>query len=215
MKNTISLRIAKIVNENILVKSFYFNYSLSALPGQVMMVTVPGYDEKPFGAVVLDQYTFLISVAAVGPATHALHAFKEGDTLSMVGPYGDSFILPADNRKPLALIAGGYGMVPLGYLAKYAVERGYTVEIFIGAKTKEELLIYSWLKMLPITIHIATDDGSQGFKGFVTDLFAQILEKSAYAKVYIVGPEIMEKKIVDLCKTHDIPFQVSAKEIIT
>ncbi len=203
------LPIAKVVEENSRVKSFYFNYALPAKPGQILMIWVPGFDEKPFGAVVLNKETFMISVAAVGESTTALHAMQVGDKIGIRGPYGNGFKLPAEKGACVALIGGGYGMVPLGFLAKVAAEQGYQVDLITGARTADQLLMYKWLEIPNISYHIATDDGSQGFKGFVTDLFINYLKDNKPAKVFIVGPEIMEKKITDTCYKHSIPFQVS------
>ena len=203
------LPISQIVDENSRVKSFYFKYKLDAQPGQILMVWIPGFDEKPFGAVVLDKETFLISVAAVGDSTNALHAMKVGSKVGIRGPYGNSFIVPKEKGARIALIAGGYGMVPLGSLAKTASEKGYQVDLITGARSVDQLLLYKWLTIPRVTFHIATDDGSQGFKGFVTDLFIDYLKTNKPVKAFIVGPELMEKKVTDTCNEAHIPFQVS------
>lgn len=205
------LPIQQIVTENSRVKSFYFSYDFSdAKPGQFLMVWVPGFDEKPFGIVVVDANTFLISVAAVGDSTKALHEMKVGDKVGFRGPYGSAFTLPEHKDKPLAMVAGGYGMVPLGFLAKVAAEAGYTVDIFAGARSSSEFLLYPFFNDTDrITIHKATDDGSTGVKGFVTDAFDEYLKTTVPAQVYTVGPEIMEVKVAKVCYEKEIPFEVS------
>ncbi len=208
------LPIKKIVPENNRVKSFYFNYKLNAKPGQFVMLWLPGYEEKPFGVVVVSKNTFLLSVAKVGRTTARLHELKEEDKVGIRGPYGSSFSLPAKKGK-IALVAGGYGMIPLGFLAKQAAAKGYRVDILLGAKTKQELLIYSFLKKQPkIKILISTDDGSSGFKGYVTELFKNYLVKNKPRKVYIVGPEIMEFKTVEICREKKLAHEVSLERYI-
>ncbi len=202
------LPIKKIVQENSRVTSFYFDYPLIGKPGQFVMAWIPGFDELPFGIINKDDQSFLISVAAVGEATQALHTLKVGDTLGFRGPYGTHFSLPKSASK-VALVAGGYGMVPLAYLAQELRRKNIGVDLFIGARTQKELLFDTWMESIGVTMHRATDDGSAGHKGFVTDPFATFVSSSKPAKVYVVGPEIMEKKIVDICYKNKIPFEVS------
>lgn len=207
------LPIKKVVKENLRVKSFYFDYHLKALPGQFVMIWVPGHDEKPFGAIVKDEKTFLVSIAKTGKTTERLHQLKNGDQVGVRGPYGSYFTLPRKKSK-ITLIAGGYGMAPLAFLASEAVKNGFQVDILLGAKTKKELLLYSWLKDKKISYHLATDDGSCGFKGFATELFLKYLKKHKPQYVYMVGPEIMEKKIADICYKNHLPFQLSIERYI-
>lgn len=217
------LPVQKIIQETARVKSFYFNYCFKAKPGQFIMVWLPKHDEKPFGVIVKNKSQFLISAANVGKTTHFLHQIKEGDKLGIRGPYGSYFKLPAGKPK-IILIAGGYGMAPLAALAKKALDAGYKVDILIGAKTKKDLLIYSWLKNKKIKYYISTDDGSLGFSGLVTDLFIDYLKKNTVENkhacslqemyVYIVGPELMEKKIAEICYQNKIPFQLSIERYI-
>ncbi len=202
------LPITKIIRENSRVKSFYFNYPLIGKPGQFLMVWVPGFDEIPFGIINKDYKSFIISVAAVGEATTALHSLKVGDKVGVRGPYGTSFTFPLRKAK-VALVAGGYGMVPLAYFAQELRKKKIDVDLFIGARTQKELLFDSWMEKIGVSVHRATDDGSAGHKGFVTDPFAQFVAQSKPSMAYIVGPEIMEKKIADICYRHKIPFEVS------
>ncbi|HRN71015.1 MAG TPA: dihydroorotate dehydrogenase electron transfer subunit, partial [Candidatus Woesebacteria bacterium] len=150
---------------------------------------------------------FMISVAAVGEATKALHEMKEGDKLGFRGPYGTSFALPESGS--IALVAGGYGMVPLSYLAQEARKNGIEVHLFIGARNKDELLFRNWMEEISVQLHIATDDGSEGFKGYNTDLCEKELESVKPDKVYTVGPEGMEVKVSYICNGHNIPFEIS------
>ncbi len=85
-------------------------------------------------------------------------------------------------------------MVWFLFLAVEAVKKGHFLDILIGAKTKNEILKYSWLKNKRIKWYLATDDGSLDYKGFVTELFKDYLKKTKPFYVYVLGPEIMEKK---------------------
>ncbi len=210
----LALPIKKIITESSRVKTFVVDFDFPGDPGQFVMVWIPGFDEKPFGIIKKDNEGFMISVAAVGEATKAMHLMEEGDLLGFRGPYGSAFTLPK-KEEIIALVAGGYGMVPLSYLAQEARKEDVEVHLFLGARSKDELLFKSWMETIGVHVHASTDDGSEGYKGFNTDLFRENVEKreerreKKYDKVYVVGPEIMEMKIADTCYQQGIPFEVS------
>ncbi len=226
----LALQIKKIITESSRVKTFVFDFDFPGEPGQFVMTWIPGFDEKPFGIIKKDTEGFMISVAAVGEATKAMHMMDEGDLLGFRGPFGTTFTLP-EKRQRIALIAGGYGMVPLSFLAQEARKNDAEVHLFLGARNKEELLFRSWMDEIGVVIHASTDDGSEGYKGFNTDLFESYVkschsgldpesqkkeilkqvqdDNRSFDYVYVVGPEIMEMKIANICYEHDIPFEVS------
>lgn len=204
----LALPIQKIITESERVKTFVFEYDFPGEPGQFVMCWIPGFDEKPFGIIKKDGEGFRISVAAVGESTKAMHMMEEGDLLGFRGPYGSVFTLPEKGKK-IAMVAGGYGMVPLSYLAQEARKKEYEVHLFIGARNKQELLFKEWMAEIGALVHASTDDGSEGYKGFNTDLFKSNAENETYDKVYTVGPEIMEMKIAQICWEKNIPFEVS------
>lgn len=204
----IILPIKKIVRETERIKSFYFDNPFEdAKPGQFVMLWIPDYDEIPLGIIVSDNQ-LIISVACIGEATQALHSMEVGEKVGIRGPYGSSFKLPRKTEK-IALVAGGYGVVPLVYLSQIATKKGIDVDIFLGARSKNDLLFENWIKKTGVNLHISTDDGSYGFKGFNTDLFAQYTKKTTYDYVATVGPEIMEYKVAQFCYEKNIPFEVS------
>jgi dihydroorotate dehydrogenase electron transfer subunit len=203
----LALPIKKIVRESERVKTFIFDYDFPGKPGQFVMCWVPGFDEKPFGIIKKEGEGFSISVAAVGDTTKALHMMDVGDLLGFRGPYGSHFKLP--EKGSIALIAGGYGMAPLSYLAQEARKINLEVYLFVGARKKEELLYMDWMKEIGVKVHTATDDGSYGYSGFNTELFKIYVEKMIFGKVFIVGPEIMEFNATQICYEKNIPFEVS------
>ncbi|MDA1316955.1 MAG: dihydroorotate dehydrogenase electron transfer subunit [bacterium] len=171
----LALPIKKIITESERVKTFVFDYDFPGEPGQFVMCWIPGFDEKPFGIIKKDGFGFMISVAAVGESTKALHMMEVGDMLGFRGPYGSTFNLP--DFGSIALVAGGYGMVPLSFLAQEARKKDIDVHLFIGARTKEELLFKSWMEEIGVIIHPSTDDGSEGFKGFNVQVFEDFVTK--------------------------------------
>ncbi|MDP4011283.1 MAG: dihydroorotate dehydrogenase electron transfer subunit [Candidatus Roizmanbacteria bacterium] len=170
------LPIKNIVTESPNIKTFIFDYNFYAEPGQFCMIWIPGVDEKPFGIVKREGQDLMITVAAIGHATKALHQMRIGDKVGFRGPYGSSFTIPA-RRSSIALVAGGYGIASLGYLAEEVRKRDVRVHLFLGARTKKDLLYLEWMKNIGVELHLSTDDGSEGYKGFNTDLFKEYVHR--------------------------------------
>jgi len=197
--------ITKIENETTKIKNFTLNISLKAKPGQYIMVWIPGINEKPFS--IANDTPLTLSIAKVGLFTEKLHQLKKGDQLTFRGPYGKSF-----KRKSgqILLAGGGYGIVPLYFLADSISEkRRKLITVVIGAKTKSDLAFIKKFRKLGCQVKIATDDGTAGFKGFVPQLVEKIITENKLNALYTCGPEIMMKKIAEICKKKKIFCQVS------
>lgn len=198
------MRIEKIINEAKDLKSFVFNHDLNAKPGQFIIAWLPRIDEKPFGISYQDKNKFAITVSAVGEFTKKMHKLKPGDFVGIRGPYGNHYNIEG---KRICLVAGGYGAAPLAFLADEAVKKKIKVEFIIGAKTKDYLLYLKRFEDSKVKMHIATDDGSYGEKGFTTDLLERLLKKKRIDKIYACGPEIMMKFVLKIAD--DIPAEFS------
>ncbi len=191
--------VEKVFDEGSKVKTLVLNGTLDAKPGQFVMVWEPGVGEKPFGVGSTDPLA--ISIGKVGKTSAALHEKKPGDRVWLRGPYGNGFTIRGKN---IACVAGGYGVSPIRFLAKKAREAGAKVCVFMGARTKKELMLKPNGEAV-----ICTDDGSCGEKGFATQAFEQSLKQKKYDAVYTCGPEMMMKKVVDACIARGIPCQAS------
>lgn len=206
----ILLPIKKVVKESPRVNTYYFDAYLDSLPGQFIMLWVPGTGERPV-AVYEDNKGFKISVAKVGTVSNALHTLKAGDKIGVRGPYGQPFTVP-EKKGDLVMVAGGYGIVPLAFLAVEAKQQGYSPIILNGARTGKEALYQEFIKQEKIPMLIATDDGSQGRKGFVHELLLEYLSKHKKPeRVYTCGPEVMEYHVAKVCWKEKIPFEVSVE----
>ena len=206
MDNTYkTAQIVAIETETPRVKNFILNTSITAFPGQYVMVWMPGLNEKPFGVVNPSPLT--LSIAKIGPTTEAIHNLKVGDKLTFRGPYGKSF---TKKRGKMLLIGGGYGVVPLYFLAlSLPTKKRNSITVIIGAKTKDELPFVSKFKKLGCKVYTTTDDGTSGFKGFTTQLTERLMDKIAFSAIYSCGPMIMMKKIAELAHKKRIFCQVS------
>ena len=194
-------RIARVVEETSIHKTIFFDIEMKAEPGQFVMIWIPGVDEVPMSLSYIEGGTG-ITVEKVGEATQAIHGMREGDMLGVRGPYGKGFRMAGSKA---LFVAGGTGIAPLLPLIKrYRGEK----HVVLGARTKEYLLFVEELKNIS-SLSITTDDGSIGFKGFATEMAEKIMEKEDFDIVYTCGPEIMMKKMLDLCMERGIEMQAS------
>jgi len=198
-----------------MVTSFTFDVSLGAKPGQFVMLWLPGVDEIPMSIALDDGKCLQVTFFAVGDMTQKLATLTKGDLVGLRGPFGTHY-----DWKPgehLALVAGGYGAAPMYFVATEAIKNGCVLDVFVGARSKEHLLYLKEFAALPqTTVHIATDDGSQGFKGTNVALLTSVLieqkhsaKKSFIQQVFACGPERMLVAVNDLAEERKIPCQLS------
>ena len=177
-----TVAIVRVKNETPQVRTFFLDKTFTFSPGQFVMVWVPGVDEIP---MALSSPTS-ITVQKVGDATAALFSLKPKNKIGIRGPFGNGF---TKGEKILA-IAGGVGAAPLLPLAR----ADCIMTLLLGARTESELLFLDQLDECTDVL-IATDDGSQGHHGFVTDLMDEI-NLGAYDRIVVCGPEVMMRVVL-------------------
>lgn len=180
--------ITKIVDETSNIRTIFFNKSFRQQPGQFVMVWIRGVDEIPMAL----SYENAITVQKVGDATSALFELKVGDSIGIRGPLGNGFDISGKN---ILLISGGVGAAPLAPLAEQAASSGITVTTMLGALTKNDVLFAGRFKATGEVL-IATDDGSEGVKGYVTGLLDDV-DVDKFDNIYCCGPEPMMTKVLD------------------
>jgi len=178
---------------------------------------------------VKGETTFVeILYRTLGPASLRMSGLSAGDCVSVLGPLGRGFWVPEGKSKAV-LVSGGMGAGPLVHLAKVLTESYSTIEVvaFAGAKTAEDLPFERRLDEISqglgfsvaefarygIESFLATDDGSTGYSGTVTDCFSDWL-KSCETRaddmvIYGCGPEPMLAKIAEIAREKDIDCQLS------
>ncbi|MDO9538217.1 MAG: dihydroorotate dehydrogenase electron transfer subunit, partial [Thermoplasmata archaeon] len=163
---------------------------------------IPGVDEIPMSL----SYNGGITAMDVGIATHALHGLKKGDKIGIKGPLGNGFELSGSN---ILAVGGGSGTAALAMAVEKALGEGKKVRCAIGAKTASELLFADRLKKAGAEVHIATDDGSVGHKGFVTQVAEKLIDENKPELIISCGPEPMLKGVVEIASKYRIECQVS------
>jgi dihydroorotate dehydrogenase electron transfer subunit len=184
--------------------------SAASIAGQFVMMKphVPIYDPLiKIPLAIHQKHNDGISVLyrVVGTGTEILSKLQSGDALEILGPLGNGFSVT--EHKNNLLVAGGFGAAPLYALAKELYQLQKKMAVFLGAATKNLIICADDFKKLGATIYIATEDGSLGEKGLVTDLLAKHLVNDVM--LYASGPNAMLKQIAKIARDQKIPAQLS------
>lgn len=169
-----------------------FDYPEPARPGQFVMVWVPGEDELPM-SLAYTEPPFGITVKVMGESSRRIQAIGPGTLLGIRGPYGNAFDL---SHRRILLVGGGSGTAVLAPAAEAALRQGSDVVAALGATTEAELLFPERLRTAGAVVHLATDDGSAGARGFVTQVASGLLQHQEFDAVWTCGPEVMMRKVV-------------------
>jgi len=182
---------------------------MDAVPGQFIMVWVPGVDEFPMSLSYIGR-RFGITYQVVGEGTRALSEMKKGDRVGIRGPYGKGFELAG---RRILMVAGGTGIAALGSLVEQAA-RSVSTDLILGARKKEELLFEGRCRRTAASVLISTDDGSKGFHGLATELAMEILLKKKVDSIYACGPEKMISGLLDMTSDKPVRIQASLERIM-
>ncbi len=181
-------------------------------PGQFAEVLVSNstttYLRRPFSIydVDYDKNELSLLVKKVGDGTIALSKLKEGDTLNLVYPLGNTFSMPVGEKA--LLIGGGVGIAPMLLLAKLLHAKGFKPDVLIGGRTSNDIVEPEKYKVYG-EVFITTDDGSAGEKGVVTQHSIFSGKVREYSAIYACGPDPMMKAVARVAASFDIPCEIS------
>ncbi len=186
-------------------------------PGQFVMIKVSGLDDpflpRPFSVAAVKDNRIDIIYQVVGKGTSVLARVDSGAEIVVTGPLGNGFSMPEDGDRSVIMVAGGVGLPPLYFFVNTLLEMGFNrrqIYFFYGARTEESLLLMDELENLRINLFVATDDGSAGEKGLITDLLLdEIGNIPLPAVAYSVGPNPMMAKVVEIARNLKIKTEVS------
>jgi ferredoxin--NADP+ reductase len=184
------------------------------LPGQFIILRVDALGERiPLTIVSVTDHSICLIVQAIGASTKQLCKMAIGeDILDVVGPLGNPIeTLDVDS---IIAIAGGVGAAPLYPQLKHHYENGVKIDLILGAKTKDYLILETLFKDIVHRVIITTDDGSKGHKGFVTDALKQQLKTTQYDLAIAIGPLVMMQACVNINKAHNLSTYVSLNPIM-
>ena len=175
-------------------------------PGQFAMVWVPGVGEIPLSFSFTEGNLVEFTVNKVGLVTEEIHDLEPGDRIGIRGPYGNGFSPPSGN---CILVGGGCGIIPLRHYFHYYEDHS-NIEVVYGANSDEDLIFMDEL----VPVRPATDDGSLGYRGPVTELFNNMLEDREPNIVLSAGPEPMLYDMFRICREKEIYFQASLERVM-
>ena len=183
-------------------------------PGQFAHVRIlPMRDallRRPFSIFQVAGDTLSILYKNVGRGTEVLAGTRPGEELSMIGPLGHGFTVPAAGAETPLLVAGGYGMAALYLLAQRSPQKGI---VFVGGRRRVDILCETEFRALGWEVRVSTEDGSHGEKGLVTQpLVAELKRRAAGRKLFACGPTPMLKAVGQLATEFDLPAELSLDE---
>ena len=191
--------------------------SREALPGQFAHLRKPGcYDpllRRPLSIFKRDplQGTVEFLYQVVGKGTAILAECQKGISLDIIGPLGQGFFW-GPRARDLLLVGGCIGVAPLLFSATAAACQGKKVTTLIGAQKKEQLLAVEEFEKISRQVLLATDDGSLGYKGQVTQLLSDYLEDNRPDLIMACGPTPMLREVAREADACNIDCQVSLEE---
>lgn len=191
-------------------------------PGQFVMVADAGSADpllrRPFGIFALGAAPPLCSgqpalpyiellYRVVGRGTSRMAAWPAGHQVTLLGPLGRGFDGAAAGPKPL-LVAGGLGIVPL-YLLARQLAATTPVHLLLGGRSREDILAVTEFERLGVETYVATDDGSLGEQGLVTEVLERQLQQRAVSHIYACGPPAMLNQVQQLAHSYGVALEVS------
>jgi dihydroorotate dehydrogenase electron transfer subunit len=179
-----------------------FPYAPTAVPGQFVMVWIPGDDEIPMSLSYTDGDAKGITVKAMGPTSAAIQGIRAGARIGIRGPYGNRFDL---SPRRILVVGGGSGAAVLAPAAEAAIAGGSRIAVALGATRADELLFRDRFTRMGARVEVATDDGSEGAHGFVTPVADRLLATEPFDAVWTCGPEIMMQKVAAAARVPGVP----------
>jgi dihydroorotate dehydrogenase electron transfer subunit len=189
----------------------------SVEPGQFVHLRIAtGADfilRRPFSVHRARGDAFEILYQVLGSGTRELAGKARGDVMDAIGPLGRGWEVP-ENVGHALLVAGGLGAAPLGMLAETLAGRGVAVSVAQGAPTAERLVARDLFESAARRVKIATDDGSAGERGFVTEVSARMMRKDRPDIVCVCGPEAMARTVAAQAAEAGVPCRVSLERLM-
>ena len=182
-----------------------------SMPGQfVNLKASEGFEpmlRRPFSIFDAEGDMIKLVVRVVGRGTELISRMEPGE-VNIIGPVGKGFTLA--EGKDVLLAGGGVGNAPLFFLLKELRKRGNRITYLYCARSRDYIFSAEQYRELADEFIIATDDGSEGVKGFATEVMSHVISDARYSRIYTCGPDPMMRKTVELAH-ENIPVEVSVE----
>ena len=202
-------------NKNICLNFYKFSIvskeiASAACAGQFCMIGLEKvFLRRPLSIYSVDKKNGTVSFLykIVGKGTDILANLPVGSKVKVLGPLGQGYPLDVKNNVEPVLVAGGTGVASIHFLASSLSKPG---SLYYGVRKKEELMCLTEFEKKGWKLNISTEDGSFGYKGFVTDLLAKQIQHNSV--IYVCGPTPMMKKVSEIAKEKNIPGYASLEQ---
>lgn len=186
---------------------------ISSYPGQFVNIRI-GKDtdpllRRPFSIYNHKDDLIEIVFKIVGKGTEQLRNYVKNDKIDIIAPLGTGFKLIKNSRA--LLIGGGVGNAPLYYLTNRLKGKNNHITSLYGSKSKDSVFLRERYVHAADCFIISTDDGSEGRKGFVTDIARDLLKNESFDYIYSCGPSNMLRELMTILEHYDIPVEVSVE----
>ncbi|MBE6062416.1 MAG: dihydroorotate dehydrogenase electron transfer subunit [Clostridium butyricum] len=208
----IEYRKAKVISNEEVSKDIYklvVEDKNEIKPGQFYMIKVNKgtFLPRPISICSKNGDTLTFLYAVVGNGTKEFTEIRESDEISLTGPLGNGFDLEKDYGK-VALVSGGIGIAPMFELAKRLRAKNVNRKMDLYSGFRDDIYLVDDFKEYVDDINISTNTGKHGYEGFITDL----LKVEEYDTVLCCGPEVMMKKVIEMCKERNVAVYVSMEK---
>lgn len=199
-----------LAKENVMMTFQCQEIANMAKPGQFVNISCDHFLKRPFGICEVDsnEGTFSIGVRVVGDGTREITQAEIGDVFDVLGPLGNGFAF--EGVKKIIAVGGGTGIYPLYFVLTYAKRLGIPVSCINGFRSREDAFLIEECEKIACRALFSTDSGDYGIKGNVMDALAQLSEEElSESTVFVVGPEIMMKKVSEWATEKSLTCKVS------
>lgn len=219
------LKAEKLVDKIYLMDVEAPRIAKSCQPGEFLIVKMDEVGERiPLTICDFDREAGWVTIVfqIVGASTEKMAELKVGDSFQdVVGPLGQSSEFVKDDleevkKRKYLFVAGGVGTAPVYPQVKWMREHGIDVDVIIGAKNKDLVILADEMEKVAGNLYVTTDDGSNGRKGMVTDVIKDLVQNQGkkYDVCVAIGPMIMMKFVCLLTKELGLPTIVSLNPIM-
>lgn len=181
-------------------------------PGQFVMLSSGSLLRRPFSVFHAEGETVSVAFDVVGEGTRWLASRSPGDAVSVVGPLGTAFALPASG--PVLAIGGGYGAAPLFLLARALRPRGIDTHAILGAARASRVFGARRAESVFDSVVVTTEDGSLGIRGRVTDALGDAISRTGATRIAACGPMPMLGAVAAAAGDLGIACEVAVEEFM-
>ena len=221
MKIQFALKI--ISNKKICGKYFHLVLDAKGLaprlkPGQFIHIKVKdGFEplfRRPFSVYRAKAQKVEVLYEPVGRGTRILSSRKAGEVVDVLGPLGKPFTLPGKGIKQVVFIAGGIGVAPFLLLSDALKSHKAEKVLLYGGRAKDHTFPMTEFKKNKVKVFIATEDGSVGVKGWVSELFSKVTIDPSATRIYTCGPKAMMAAVQKFAADSGLKGEGSMEEVM-